>query len=529
MAAAAFDIRGAEHTLFSAVIGAARTFGRDKEALLDVEKTPLTYKRLILGALVLGEKIRAMTQRGETVGVLLPNVNGMPVTILALNAYGRVAALLNFTAGVKNLRSAVRTALVQTVLTSRRFVEQANLGEVVAALADTEVAPGKRVKIVYLEDVRKTIGTVDKLRGLARSFAPDGTHRRYAMRPDQPAVVLFTSGTEGSPKGVVLTNRNLVANARQIHQHGTAILSTADIMFNPLPIFHSFGLTAGTIMPLIFGIKSVLYPSPLHYKQIPALIRETKSTILVATDTFLQGYARAAEPDDVKSVRFVVAGAEKVKDQTRQMWARTGTIILEGYGATECSPVIACNLPDTNTPGSVGALLPGIQYRLDPVEGITEGGKLLVKGPNVMAGYLFADKPGIIVPPEGGWHDTGDIITVDAAGRATIRGRAKRFAKIGGEMISLAAVETMVSALWPEANHVVLNIPDPRKGEQLVLVTEKADADRSTLVEHAQHEGFPELWIPRSILVVSQIPLLGSGKTDFPAAFELVRQIRPTA
>jgi acyl-[acyl-carrier-protein]-phospholipid O-acyltransferase/long-chain-fatty-acid--[acyl-carrier-protein] ligase len=270
-------------------------------------------------------------------------------------------------------------------------------------------------------------------------------------------------------------------------------------------------------------MKLVLYPSPLHYKQVPKLTGETKATFLFGTDTFLQGYAKAAEGDDLKSVRFIVAGAERVKDQTRAMWAKHGTVILEGYGATECSPVIACNLPSLNVPGTVGTILPGIEAKLEPVAGISEGGRLMVRGPNVMAGYMNADRPGIVVPPREGWHDTGDIVTIDAKGCVAIRGRAKRFAKIGGEMISLAAVESMVADLWPESSHVVVNLPDPRKGEQLVLVTDKADADRNALTERAKADGFPELWIPRIIRIVPAIPVLGSGKVDYGATMELVR------
>ena len=523
----AFDAKTADLTLFAALLAAAHRHGASKPILEDAERTPLTYKRVILGALVLGAKLAAETQRSENVGVLLPNVNGLAVTIFGLNAYGRIAAMLNFTAGLKNLRSAVQTARVRTVVTSRRFVDMAKLEDIVAGLAETETAPGKRVRIVYLEDVRKTIGTRDKLVGVARSVFAAGFHRRNALRPDQPAVILFTSGTEGTPKGVVLSSRNLVANAQQIFAHADGMLSSADTVLNPLPMFHSFGLTAACLMPLLNGMKVVLYPSPLHYKQVPALVRETRATVLFATDTFLQGYGRAAEEGDLESVRYVIAGAERVKDATRAMWAKWGTTILEGYGATECSPVLACNLPPSNTPGTVGPLLPGITPRLDPVEGIAEGGKLVVKGANVMLGYMLADKPGVVVPPEGGWHDTGDIVTIDERGLVAIKGRAKRFAKIGGEMISLAAVETMVAGLWPEANHVCVSLPDARKGEQLVLVTDKADADKAALIARARADGIPELWVPKAVLVVPQIPVLGSGKVDFPGAIELARQARP--
>jgi acyl-[acyl-carrier-protein]-phospholipid O-acyltransferase/long-chain-fatty-acid--[acyl-carrier-protein] ligase len=267
-------------------------------------------------------------------------------------------------------------------------------------------------------------------------------------------------------------------------------------------------------------MKVVLYPSPLHYREIPRLIGKTKATILFGTDTFLVGYARAAEKDDLASVRYVITGAERVKEDTRRLWDHFGTTILEGYGCTECSPVLACNVPAMMKNGTVGPLLPGINWRLDPVEGIQEGGKLVVKGANVMAGYMQADRPGAVIPPQQGWHDTGDIVTVDDDGCITIKGRAKRFAKIGGEMVSLAAIETMTADLWPGVNHVAVSLPDPRKGEQIVLVTEQGDADRAALAAHAKAQGFPELWVPRAILVLETIPVLGSGKIDYAATAE---------
>jgi acyl-[acyl-carrier-protein]-phospholipid O-acyltransferase/long-chain-fatty-acid--[acyl-carrier-protein] ligase len=517
-AATPFDTGAARITLFRALIEAAARHGKGRIALEDPERQPISYGRLLLGALVLGRKLAAKTTQGERVGLLLPNVQGMAVTLFGLTAYGRVPALLNFTAGVKNLRAAAELAELRTIVTSRRFVDQGKLDDEIAALGE-----GRRV--IWLEDVRKEITSLDKALGAFASVAPGLVHRSHAAGPDDAAVVLFTSGTEGKPKGVVLSHANLVSNARQIFQLGTGFLSERDIVMNPLPAFHSFGLTAALLMPLLHGMKVVLYPSPLHYKQVPKLIGEMGATFLFATDTFLQGYARAADPDDLKSVRYVVAGAERVKPDTRRMWEPYGTVILEGYGCTECSPVLACNTPAASREGSVGRLLPGIAARLEPVEGITEGGRLCVRGPNVMAGYLSADEPGRLMPPEGGWHDTGDIVTIED-GFVSIRGRAKRFAKLGGEMISLAAVETMISGLWPGQNHVVVSLPDPRKGEQLVLVTEKPDADKAQLQQAARSQGFPELWVPRAMLVTAAIPVLGNGKIDYGATRTLAASRR---
>ena len=529
---APFDPALARSTLFGAVLEAAHRHGSDKVILEDIERQPMSYGRLILASLVLGHAFAKQTRPGEVVGVLLPNVAGLLVTLLGLNAFGRVTALLNFTAGVRNLASAVKTAPTSLVVTSRRFIDQAKLEDVIEGLAATEVAPGRRVRILYLEDLRKTIGVRAKIGGLLRSKVAGLVHARSRMTPDKTAVILFTSGTEGTPKGVALTNANLIANARQIWQHAAGMLTPGDTALNPLPMFHSFGLTAGTLVGVLNGMKVVLYPSPLHYRQVPKLIGDTKATVLFATDTFLQGYARAADPGELASVRFVIAGAEKVKDATRALWSRgavaneapsknPSALILEGYGATECSPVISCNLPQAHRPGSVGSVLPGIEIKLERVDGIPEGGKLMVRGPNIMAGYILASTPGVVVPPAGGWHDTGDIVTI-ADGFVTIAGRAKRFAKLGGEMISLAAVEQMASVLWPEHQHVVVSEPDPRKGEQLVLVTDKPDATREELHASARAQGYPELWVPRRIVIVPAIPVLGSGKVDLVAARGLV-------
>lgn len=519
MAATALPTRATRRTLWSALLDAVSAHGKPRIIIEDPERQPLTYGRLVLGALVLGAKLRDVTLNGERVGILLPNVQGIAVTLFGLTAFGRVPAMLNFTAGVRNLRAACEVGSVRTVVTSRRFVDQGKLDDVIAALE-----PGR--KIIYLEDVRKQITSWDKLKGALASLTPRSCEGAK-LDVDGEAVVLFTSGTEGTPKGVVLSHANLVANAMQIFAHADGMLSAADVVMNPLPVFHSFGLTAGTLMPILNGMKVVMYPTPLHYKQVPKLIAETSCTVLFGTDTFLQGYARAADPDDLKSVRIVIAGAERVKDDTRRMWEPYGATICEGYGCTECAPVLACNtVGEGARNGTVGRLVPAVEHRLDPVEGIDTGGRLFVKGPNIMLGYLLADRPGEIVAPEGGWHDTGDIVDIDEDGFITIKGRAKRFAKLGGEMISLAAVESMVSSVWPGHNHVVVSLPDPRKGEQLVLITEKPSGDRKALLKEAQAQGFPELWIPRAILVTQMIPVLGSGKVDYTASRDLALTMR---
>jgi acyl-[acyl-carrier-protein]-phospholipid O-acyltransferase/long-chain-fatty-acid--[acyl-carrier-protein] ligase len=499
-------------SLFEAVVDSRARAGTGA-AVEDQERQPLTRDRLLLAACVLGRRLASITSPGERVGVLLPNVNGAAVTLLALTAYGRVPAMLNFSAGLKALEAACLAADIRTIVTSDAFVRTLKLEDVVAKLS-------ARARIVKLEAVRKEISTADKLIGAAYAKAPKLGHRLFRPSPDDVAVVLFTSGTEGVPKGVALSHANLLGNVAEI----LAIypFSRDDVIFNALPVFHSFGLTAGLLLPLVGGFKSFLYPSPLHYKQIPEFVRSSGATILLATDTFAAGWAKAASAEDFATVKLTILGAERVKEQTRALWRqRFGIELNEGYGVTECSPVVAVNRPGATRDGTVGPLLPGVEVRLEPVPGLAEGGRLFVRGPNVMRGYYKVDKPGVLQPVEDGWHDTGDIVSIDADGYVSIRGRAKRFAKIGGEMVSLAAVEAYAAAVWPEASHAVVNVPDPRKGEALVLVTDCQTATVDPLLAYAQAHGIAELMIPKKIVKVDSLPILGTGKMDLAAVAAL--------
>jgi acyl-[acyl-carrier-protein]-phospholipid O-acyltransferase/long-chain-fatty-acid--[acyl-carrier-protein] ligase len=372
--------------------------------------------------------------------------------------------------------------------------------------------------VVYLEDVRAEIGILDKLRGLAAFKKP-----LVRRDPGDPAAILFTSGSEGVPKGVVLSHRNMLANAAQAAAR--IDFGREDRVFNVLPVFHSFGFTVGLVLPLVSGVPVYLYPSPLHYRLIPELVYGVNATILFGTDTFLAGYARAAHSYDFRSLRYVLAGAEPLKEATRRVYLeKFGLRILEGYGVTETAPVLAINTPMFNRFGTVGRLMPGIEAKLEPVPGVEDGGRLSVRGPNVMLGYLRVENPGVLEPPPEGWHDTGDIVAIDPEGFITIKGRAKRFAKIGGEMISLAAVEALAAELWPSALSSVASAPDPRKGERLVLVTDRKDASRSAFQAYAKAKGASELMIPAEVLVVDKVPVLGSGKLDYVGVGKLVQE-----
>ena len=511
-----FETSDTQRTLFTALCDASALHSGKALVVEDVKREPLSYARLITAAGLLGKRLEQGTQQGEAIGLLLPNVTGVAAAFFALQAIGRVPAMLNFTVGLANMRSACITAEIATIVTARAFVEQAKLGDLIAALEND----GRR--IVYLEDLGATIGAVEKLCAALTVKRAGARHRRRAISPDAPAVILFTSGSEGTPKGVVLTHRNLLSNCSQLAAR--IDFNTSDVVVNALPVFHSFGLTGGTLLPLLNGIKTVFYPSPLHYRVVPALAYDANATILFGTDTFLAGYARMAHSYDFYSLRYIFAGAERVRDETRKVYAeKFGLRILEGYGATEAAPVIAVNTPMHFKAGTVGRLLPAIEARLDVVPGIEDGGRLYIRGPNVMAGYLLAAEPGKLQPPQEGWHDTGDIVTIDDAGFVAIRGRAKRFAKIGGEMVSLPAVEGYAASVWPAAEHAVVTRPDPRKGEQLVLFTTARDATQKALQDWCKAYGVAELMIPRDIRLLDALPVLGTGKIDYVRLAELSR------
>ncbi|MDX2309280.1 MAG: acyl-[ACP]--phospholipid O-acyltransferase [Hyphomicrobium sp.] len=500
-----------DQTVFEALVAARQTRDLGRPIVEDPLGTKLTYGRLILGAQVLGRKLAPLAREGEALGVLLPNTAGVAVVFFALQSIGRVAAMLNYSAGAQNMSLACTAAGVKVIVTSRAFVEKARLTDAIAKLQET-------ARIVYLEDVKAEIGTLDKLGGMLQGAKPQSKRK-----PEEPAAILFTSGSEGTPKGVVLSHQNLLANAFQCLN--SIAVDGSDKVFNVMPVFHSFGLTGGLVMPLVGGVPVYLYPSPLHYRIVPELVYQTNATIMFGTDTFLTGYARSAHPYDFHRLRLIVAGAEAVKDRTRQLYMeKFGVRILEGYGVTETAPVLAINTLLANRSGTVGRLVPLMEARLDPVPGIEEGGRLFVRGPNVMLGYMRAEKPGVIDPPHDGWHDTGDIVAIDAQGFIRIKGRAKRFAKIGGEMVSLSAVEAMAAELWPALMTVVVAVPDARKGERLVLISTSPVSTRESFQRFAKAKGVSELSVPGEILIVEKIPLLGSGKPDYVAVAALVKE-----
>lgn len=506
-------------TIFSALLDARRAHGGRHTVAEDLERQPLSYDALITRSVIVGKLVKALSQPGENIGILLPNSAKTLSVILGLQLYNRVPAMLNYSIGSAGMASACHTGLVKTVLTSRKFIELAHLGAEADALS-------KHVKLVYLEDLAASLTAVDKLIG-----AIQGKTARYWYKPgadaaDEPAVVLFTSGSEGAPKGVVLSHGNVLANHQQVKAR--IDFNPTDVVLNYLPMFHSFGFTVGTLLPVLNGMTSFFYPSPLHYSIIPEMAYDIGATIMFGTNTFLAAYAKKAHPYDFHKMRYVVAGAEKLQESTRAMWLdKFGIRILEGYGATETAPVTSVNTPMDYKAGTVGRFMPDMLHKLEPVEGIEHGGKLHVAGPNIMIGYLLPDNPGVLVPPCSlygeGWYDTGDIVKVDDEGFISIQGRSKRFAKISGEMVSLTAVEQLASAAWPNALHAVVSLPDPKKGEQLVLLTTQKDATTKFLAESAK--GVASINLPKKLFVLEKVPVLATGKTDYQGATSLAAEL----
>ncbi len=514
-----FSTSSYEQRLWDGLLEASFIHGKNHLILEDIERTPTSYGQFFVRSHVLEQLLPETIHQDDRVGLLLPNTISCVVTFFALHARGAVPAMLNYTMGEKAAAAAVETASIATVLTSHSFVEAAGLEKLIATLAQYS-------NIVYLEDLRENLTLGHKIKGVLRSRFPrlGLLHRIKTVSADDAAVVLFTSGSEGLPKGVVLSHQNILANTRQIS--ASIALTTRDVCLNALPMFHCFGLTAGTLLPLLHGIKTFLYPSPLHYRVIPEVAYDINATILFGTNVFLAAYAKHAHPYDFYNMRYVVAGAEKLQQETREAWMhKFGIRILEGYGATETSPVLAVNTPMHYKAGTVGRLLPGIEHRLEAIPGINRGGRLLVQGPNVMKGYLLHGQPDQLQAPVDGWYDTGDIVTVDEDGFIRILGREKRFAKIAGEMVSLAAVEESCKLCWPGFEHVALSFPDPGKGEQLVLLTTMPDPKRRELLSYAKGVGINELQVPRKFLSVAEIPLMGTGKVHLTAAQALAEKM----
>jgi acyl-[acyl-carrier-protein]-phospholipid O-acyltransferase/long-chain-fatty-acid--[acyl-carrier-protein] ligase len=504
-------------------------------SVADSTGAKLTHHRLITAVLGFRDRLFTLVSEDSRVGVCLPSSVGGIITLLALLCLGKTLVNLNYTASVPALKAAIAEAGLKHVISSKRFIENlAKKGFSVDGVFD-------EVEMLYLEDIRKTISQKELFKKyLMVKFLPVAALKAILVNPissNKVAAILFSSGSEGRPKGVELTHRNIVGNARQA---GEALEARADdVILSILPIFHAFGLTVTTLLPLIEGVTAVCHPDPTDTGSIGELTQQFKATILCGTSTFFRLYAKARNvtPEMFNTLRIIVAGAERLAPEVRVLFEeKFKKVIFEGYGTTELSPVSHSNRPDTDTNirqkmGTVGHPLPGIMARIiDPETEkelpIGESGLIVVGGVNVMKGYLNApEKTSEVLLYEHGirWYKTGDKGRLDPQGFLTILDRYSRFAKLGGEMISLGAIENQINIAVNHEDVEVLAVavPDLKKGEKIILLcTGPYSTDEiENIVKTSE---LPNLMRPSEYLLVEAIPKLGTGKSDFSAAKKLV-------
>jgi acyl-[acyl-carrier-protein]-phospholipid O-acyltransferase/long-chain-fatty-acid--[acyl-carrier-protein] ligase len=503
--------------LFDSLLEQRSIWGRKRVMAIEPDGSTTDWGEFLTRIFFLKRIVEKISAKGDMAGVMLPNSLAALAAIIGCQRAGRTPAMLNYSMGARSLIAACGVAKVRVMITSRRFVDEGKFSSLVAALEDAGIAP------VYLEDEAASVGAFGKISCLISALFASPTPDA-AKEAERTAVVLFTSGSEGTPKPVSLSHLNIQANTAQVRT--TLDFYASDVMLDIMPMFHSFGLCTGTFMSLSAGMPIAFYPTPLHYKKIPLYAYETKSTVLLGTNAFLAGYAKNAEEFDFFEMRYVICGGDKLKDSTAKLWAeKFGKRVLEGYGVTEASPVVGVNKPGHVKQGTIGRALPCVRTSLNPVEGVEKGGRLVINGPNVMMGYIQAD--GSILPPPAEGYDTGDIVSIDEDGFITIEGRARRFAKIGGEMVSLAQIESAVQEAWPDEAHAIVSVPDESRGEMIVLLTERASPDKEELRGKLSGMGLPELVIPKKIIYSESIPRIGVGKIDYQGAAKLAQEDRP--
>ncbi len=523
------DRHQAEETLAQSFIRTAR---RRWNALCLADSTgrSLTFGRALVSSLLLGEWLRRYAPDQKNVGLLLPGSVGGALANVATAMAGKVAVNLNFTAGPESMAYAIERASIRTILTSRRFLAKAAIDE----------TPG----MVMLEDVLTQFTTRAKLRMLvaARLLPVSVLIRRHGgrSRADETAAIIFSSGSTGTPKGVQLTHRNVLANVHAIAQ--VFDMRHDDVMMGVLPFFHAFGYTGTLWFPLITGFAGVYHPNPMDAKTIGDLTERHRGTILMSTPTFCGSYVRKCEPEQFATLRYAVAGAEKLRpaiaDAFRQKF---GVELLEGYGCTEMAPVVASNIPDVEDggvrqrgrrEGTVGHPLPGVAAKVvdrDTMEGpmFDREGLLLVKGASRMAGYLDdPDRTAEVI--RDGWYITGDIASMDEEGFIRITDRLSRFSKLGGEMVPHLKIEECIGRLLSEPHTcVVTAVPDESRGERLVVFFTDPLLTAPALWERLCQTDMPRLWLPKreDMHHLEAIPALGTGKTDLRRVKQLAVEV----
>lgn len=474
----------------------------------------LTYERMLLASLLLTNKISRYP--GSYLGVMLPTSSGAILTTLAALMSGKIPVMINYSTGAReNSIYAQDKCGFRIIITSKKLIAKLNI----------KIVPG----MVFIEDIMKTITVSEKIKAAAQSKLPTAIIKGLVSKgkPDDTSVILFTSGSEKEPKAVQLTHKNITHQYEVLPR--VMDIRSADIFAGILPFFHVFGLTTNFWLPLLLGCSIVTHANPLEYRTIVESIKKYKINILIGTPTFFFGYAKRAEPGDLASIRIAVAGADKVNDKLRSIFKKDHDIdVLEGYGATETSPVIAVNPYDANRPGSVGLPVPDCKVKIldrETDEELPRGkqGKILVKGPLVMKGYL-GDIEETSLHIHAGWYDTGDMGLIDNDGYLWHKGRLKRFVKIGGEMVSLVRVEEELSKLLPEdVVCSVVDVPNPVKGSDIVAAVTTGKIDKKKIIRNLK-KVLPSIAVPRNFHVIEDIPLMGSGKVAFREVEKICRK-----
>jgi len=508
-------------TLDRALVNTARRHPL-RFAMADQRTPKLRFGAALVRTIFLARRLKKEWQGQRMVGLLLPpSVGGALVNFAAVLA-GKVPVNLNYTASNETLAACARQCELETVVTSKAFLERVNLEVPGRAILLEELAEKPRAseKIVAL-----LMAVLLPARWLTRALG-----QQKAAKLDDLATVIFSSGSTGEPKGVMLSHFNIGSNIEQLSQ--TFMLTGRDCVLGVLPFFHSFGFTGTLWLPAVLGVGAVYHPSPLDFVIIGELVRKYKVTLLLSTPTFLQGYMRRCQPEDFGSVQYLVVGAEKLPDRVALAFEeKFGIRPLEGYGCTECAPVVAVNTRDFRAPGfrqvgakrgKIGHPLPGISVRIvepatmEPLAG-GEAGLLLVRGPNIMQGYLGKPEKTAEVLRDG-WYVTGDIAAIDDDGFLTITDRLSRFSKIGGEMVPHVKVEETLHELAgvTEQSFVVTGVPDEKKGERLVVLHTLRDEKLKETLEKLGKSDLPNLWVPRAnqFFRVEKLPVLGTGKLD---------------
>ncbi|WP_428034486.1 acyl-[ACP]--phospholipid O-acyltransferase [Amphritea sp.] len=515
-------------------------------AITDAQGEPLSYRRLLTAVVLFSQRLK--NTPGQRIGLLLPTSSAGAIANLAALFAGRTLVNINFTATESAQLTALEQAEVKTVVTAHKFVNKLKA----RGLDPDALFAGRQV--IYMEDLKAGIGKTEALATMGLLSVLPTTLLQWwfgaGTKLEDTAAILFSSGSEGAPKGVMLSHRNILANLRQIAD--VLNVREDDCIMATLPLFHAFGLTVTTFLPLIEGLPVVCHPDPTDAVNIGKGVTKYRATLICATSTFLRLYTRSKKlhPLMFQSIRVAVAGAERLDPAVQQAFeARFRVPVIEGYGSTETTPVASVNLPDHlsvdgwfvqvgSRPGTVGLALPGSTFRIvDPVtlEELPTGedGLILIGGTQIMKGYLNNPEKTaeVIVEMDGlRWYKSGDKGHLDEDGFLTIVDRYSRFAKLGGEMISLGAVEQEVRKHLAddEASLVAINLPDERKGEQIILLLD-ADVDPDSFRSYLTSQGFPPLMLPAKVFRVSEIPLLGSGKTNYPEAKSVAEQLLASA